>query len=414
MNILFVTPYVPSLIRVRPLNFLKQLSRHHRITLVALACGDPSEAQNIEDVRDYCENVHILHLGKIQSHLNCARHLCTRVPLQVAYTHHAEAQDFVAHIAETGNFDMVHVEHIRGAYLVNGVKTSIPKVYDSVDCITRLLKQKLEHRNGTPFGLAIDLIEMQRMPSYEAKVAAQFEKTIITSALDQKALEYLIRHTDGCTHRSYTPEVKIIANGVDSEYFHPMNGYSQNVEIVFSGKMSYAPNVGAVMQFYDEVFPKIRWMRPEVRLKIVGADPADAIRKLSKDHAVEVTGYVPDIRPHLANARVVVCPLTVGVGIQNKVLEAMAMAKPVVATSVACKGIPDAVYGKHLICADDAERMASDILYILDHPNKGDILGKNAVKLVKEKYDWEASTRDLESVYAELVDMSKRKVAHAA
>ncbi len=217
-----------------------------------------------------------------------------------------------------------------------------------------------------------------------------------------------------CPDKPAQLDVAVVSNGVDSEYFRPMDLPVDENCIAFTGKMSYVANASSVLHFYRKIFPRIRAKCPGSRFKIIGSSPPDCIRKLEDDPAVTVTGYVPDIRPQLGSAAVVVCPLTVGVGIQNKVLEAMAMAKPVVSTSVACSGIPEAVHGHHLIRADNPENFADEVLRLLEHPRRRVQLGENACQLVCTQYSWDGAAQALEQVYAEAADMHKRRLSLAA
>ena len=445
MRILFVTPYVPSLIRVRPFNFIKQLAKRHEVTLVCLL-HDEHDAAAVEQMREYCESVYAIPLSKARSLMSCCRRLLTPVPLQAAYTDLPSARDLVTQVATNGAFDVLHVEHIRGAHLAKGVSLTA-RVYDSVDCITRLLKQKLAHRIGA-FERALSYEELLKMRSYEPRIAATFDSVVITSERDRRALGLLIRRfvrsgrivatrtgrdaadrygqgrevppaddsdTDvgGLTGNGVS-RVAVVRNGVDSEYFRPMAAQVDASSIVFSGRMSYFANASAALQFYREVFPRVRRSRPDAKFKIVGSDPPDAVRKLAGDPAVEVTGSVPDMRPHLASAGVAVCPLTIGVGIQNKALEAMAMGKPVVATPLACSGIPDAIDGRHLVRATEPARMAEAILGLMDDPEYASGLGERAWRFVEDRYSWEAAVRELEAVYARTVEMHKSRVGAAA
>lgn len=434
MRILFVTPYVPSLIRVRPFNFIKQLSRRHSVTLVSLTQGDEVEGAALDELQNHCENVLAFPLSRTRSVASCCRRFLSSMPLQAAYTCASDISSLVSELARVRPFDLLHVEHIRGAHLADGV-THIPRVFDSVDCITRLLKLRLAHQKG-PIQRALHYEELLKMRAYEPRVAATFDRVIVTSRHDKKALETLQRRlgawpddrsdagvtarptefgdeSDGETPNQWD-RFTVVQNGVDCEYFRPMPVDSDLRTVVFSGRMSYYPNVVAVQRFYNEVFPRIRARRPDVRYKIVGSDPPDSVRKLAEDKSVEVTGYAPDLRPHLASASVVVCPLTVGVGIQNKVLEAMAMGKPVVASSVACKGIPDAVSGKHLVRVDDPEEMAEAVLGLMDGREYASRLGDRARRFVEESYSWGAAVRDLEEVHAQAADVSRYRVPAAA
>ena len=408
MQILFVTPYLPSLMRVRPFNFIKHLSTRHEVTLVSLTQGDQSEYDALHELGKFCAGIHTLKLSRLRSLANCCRRLLTSMPLQAAYTDMPLGKDLVTRVANSRPFDLLHVEHIRGAHLTEHIR-HIPKVYDAVDCITRLLKLRLEHEKSV-LHRAVSIQELLKMKAYEPKIASLFDSIVITSRRDKKALETLMRPYANGNRRS---PVAVVPNGVDSDYFRPSpNGHSS--EIVFCGRMSYFANSSAACRFYRDVFPHIKRACPDARFKIVGSDPPESVRRLADDPSVEVTGYVPDVRPHLASAGVVVCPLTVGVGIQNKVLEGMAMGKPVVATSVARKGIPDVIDGKHLIQADDTMRIAGSVILLLTNPEYARSLGEHARRLVEDRYSWKAAVEQLEEAHMQAADLSRSRMLAAA
>jgi sugar transferase (PEP-CTERM/EpsH1 system associated) len=410
MRILVVTPYVPSLIRVRPFNFIRQLSKRHDVVLVCLLQGEKEE-EAVAQVSEYCEKVYAFPLTRARSLANCCRRLLSRTPLQAAYASQPAARGLVSKLAESGRFDVLHVEHIRGAYLAWDVR-SVPRIYDAVDCMTRLLKMGLAESLGA-FRRALGYEELLKMRAYEPQMVTAFDKVIITSEHDKRAMQCLIRRF-GKVDIDKASRIAVVGNGVDGDYFHPTASEVAPGSIVFSGKMSYFANASAAIRFYKEVFPTIRRERPDAVFKIVGSDPPEAVRRLADDPAVEVTGYLSDIRPQLGSAAIVVCPLTIGVGIQNKVLEAMAMAKPVVATPLACSGIPDALAGRDLIRAAGPSHTAKAILHLLDYPQYGRELGENARRLVTERYSWEAAARKLEEVYAQTVETGVRRDLIAA
>ena len=410
MRILFVTPYVPSLMRVRSLNLIRQLSKRHSVTLVALAQGDESEDEALERLHSFCDGVYVLPLSRTRSFASCCRRLPTAMPLQAAYTCLSELREIVSRLAESLRFDVLHVEHIRGAHLADGVR-GVPRVFDSVDCITRLLKLRLAHQRGL-IGRLLQYEELLKMRAYEPRMAIRFDSVLVTTRRDKRALEVLMRRVLGFGRRG--PHLDIVRNGVDCEYFRPMPIEVEPETIVFTGRMSYFPNVQAALRFREEVFPLIRRRQPKAKLRIVGSDPPDSIRHLDHDPAIEVTGYVPDLRPYLASAGVVVCPLSFGVGVQNKVLEAMAMGKPVVATSVACRGIPDAVHGRHLLRADDPAEMAETVLGLFGNQDMAAALGRGGRALTEAAYSWEAATTRLEQVYTRAVGSREEPLALAA
>ena len=187
-------------------------------------------------------------------------------------------------------------------------------------------------------------------------------------------------------HRDWFP------NGVDTEYFRPTGvPYDANT-ICFTGRMDYYPNQQAMLEFCRDTLPLVRAVRPATRLTIVGAEPPRRIRALEAIRGVTVTGTVPDIRPHLGGAALAVAPLRIARGTQNKLLEAMAMAVPVVSSALAVRGV-DAVPGEHLLTADRPRDCADAILRLLDDRACRDGLGRAARARVQSHHDWDASMR---------------------
>ena len=194
-------------------------------------------------------------------------------------------------------------------------------------------------------------------------------------------------------------DIRALSNGIDLAFFAPEAGFApleprKEPLIVFTGQMNYRPNVEAVTAFADQVLPKLRAARPDLAFAIVGRRPPPAVATLAERPGVIVTGEVPDVRPWLAAAAVVAAPLQIARGIQNKVLEAMAMARPVVASPGAFEGI-DALPGRDLLVAEDADAQAQAILSLLDAPATADALGKAARARMEEHYSWDAQLAPL-------------------
>jgi glycosyltransferase involved in cell wall biosynthesis len=293
-----------------------------------------------------------------------------------------------------GHYDLLHVEHLRGGLYGTGV--NVPKVWDAVDCITHLFEQAAQHSRSS-FGKLASRLELPRTRACESRLLHSYDHVLATSARDRDALLRLSNGTGPCA------PITVIPNGVDLAYFSPMGLTREPATLIITGKMSYHANVTAVLHFCGEVLPLIRSQRPDVKLLIVGKDPAAGIARLAADPAIAVTGYVPDLRPYLARATLAVSPVLYGAGCQNKVLEAMAMGTPVVSTSVSTWGIkvePD----RDLLVADSPRDMADDVLELLSDSSKRQRLSEQARKTVETHHDWNAVVRRLEGVYDSLRD----------
>ncbi|MBV9930717.1 MAG: TIGR03087 family PEP-CTERM/XrtA system glycosyltransferase [Alphaproteobacteria bacterium] len=226
--------------------------------------------------------------------------------------------------------------------------------------------------------------EAKRLFAFERGVAARADASLFVS----EAEAALFRA------RANLPlaNIQALSNGVDVDFYDPAAvapAAAPQPLIVFTGQMDYQPNVDAVLHFAAETLPRL--MRGT--FAIVGRNPPDAIRRLASDRVI-VTGAVPDVRPWLAAADVVVAPLRIARGIQNKVLEAMAMARPVVATQAAFEGI-EAEPGRDLLVADGADAQAGAIQRLLDHPDKAAALGNAARRRIEQAYRWDVRLEPL-------------------
>jgi glycosyltransferase involved in cell wall biosynthesis len=325
-----------------------------------------------------------------------------------------------------------------------------PILWDSVDCISLLFEQAARNsRSG--FGRWVTQFELGRTRRYEGRVARQFDRVLVTSESDKAAMEQLQTsnfklQTAGrnarrssqppiCPDRFATlspwakglgvgheltygnsapsnrtnrpnpyPQISVLSNGVDLDYFTPNDGPRSTDTVVLTGKMSYHANVTAALHLVEDIMPRVWAQRPEARVEIVGQAPPAEVRALAERHAprVTVTGYVPDVRPHLWSAAVAAAPIVYGVGTQNKVLEAMACAAPVVATPQAVSALQTRA-GEAVLVAEGAEGLAAEILRLLDDEALRRRLAEAGHRYVVQHHHWGTISAVLEEHYRELV-----------
>jgi glycosyltransferase involved in cell wall biosynthesis len=201
-------------------------------------------------------------------------------------------------------------------------------------------------------------------------------------------------------HLAPAAPISILPNGVDLDYFRPVDEPKEPSTIVISGKMSYHANITAVLDFVHAAWPLVRQHHPGVRLRIVGSGPPESIRALARDPDVEVTGYLDDVRPAIRRATVAVCPVTVKVGIQNKILEAMALGVPVVSTQAGAVGL-QAVPGQDLLVGQDAAQVASLIRELLVDPRRRAEVAAAGRRYVEAHHRWDVVSSRLERAYDE-------------
>jgi glycosyltransferase involved in cell wall biosynthesis len=435
LRILFVMPYLPSLIRVRPYNLIRALAqRGHYLTLLALhPPGD--DAGGLSNLRSWCESVRVVHLPRWRTLWNGLRALPTSVPFQAAYSRSPEMIDLIQRTLKEERYDVMHLEHLRGAELIRdltrhrgephgpacreprrtedsagGNTGSPPLVFDAVDSISLLFERA---RQGAPRWQSrlLAWLDLERTRRYEGQLLQRFSRVLVTSPEDRDTLAALAARSTGEPTNQLTDPAQgrtdnrliVLPNGVDLGYFKPLREPRQPDTVVFSGKMSYHANTAAALDLVQLVMPMVWAERPQTQVWLAGKDPPGVLRALTADPRVTVTGTVPDLRPYVGRAAVAVTPLRYGVGIQNKVLEAMALSTPVVTTPAACQALA-AQAGTHLLVGDSPPALAQAILSLLSDDDRRDRLGEAGRHYVETHHDWDRIAARLESVYQDAID----------
>ncbi len=242
-------------------------------------------------------------------------------------------------------------------------------------------------------GAAYSFVQWRRLRRYEAQACRCADRVLAVSDADAAALQRLVPDLD----------VTVIPNGIDTQVYRPATFDPQppTPSLVFTGTMDFRPNVDAVLWFAREVLPRVRAEIPEAHFVVVGQRPHRRLDALRGDTAVTLTGWVEDTRPYIAQAAVYVAPLRIGGGTRLKLLEAMAMGKPVVATRLGAEGYP-VRDGCELLLADTPADFAAAVVNLLHTPERGAELGRAARAFVEERYDWRVIVPRVEAVYEEV------------
>ncbi len=219
----------------------------------------------------------------------------------------------------------------------------------------------------------------------------RFDGCTVTSARDQ---QLLLRDCPNA-------QTEVVPNAVDINFFRPSRHRPDPMTILFFGAIHYYPNTDALSFLVRDIMPQIRRRHPNARLVVVGSTSADLVTKFAAE-GVTMTNAVPDVRPYIEQAAVVVSPLRIGGGTRLKILEAMAMGKPVVSTTIGAEGI-DVTHGKDLLLADTASDFADEVGRLLDGPELAAHIGNDARQLIETTYDWRSSVAKLESFYTRLL-----------
>ncbi|HRZ05528.1 MAG TPA: TIGR03087 family PEP-CTERM/XrtA system glycosyltransferase [Candidatus Competibacteraceae bacterium] len=321
--------------KVRSFHLLRHLAQHYRIWLGTFV-DDPDDWRHVDEVRRFCAEVYCAPLDPRRARLWSLRGLATGEPLTLPYYRQAGLQAWVDRVVTEHGIERALVfSSAMAQYLRRPPLDRLRRVMDFVDVDSAKWAQYAENKPW-PFSW-IYRRESDRLLTFERAVAQEFAASVFVTA-EEAALF--------CRLAPEVPAEKVltVANGVDTDYFNPDREYpnpypAEERVLVFTGAMDYWANVDAVEWFARTVFPEIHRAAPDSRFYIVGARPAATVQQLTTVPGVRVTGTVPDVRPYIAHAEFSVAPLRIARGVQNKVLEAMAMGKPVLATSAALEGI---------------------------------------------------------------------------
>lgn len=402
MRVLFVAPYVPSPVRVRPYHWIRVLSLlGHQVHLVALRPPEDRWAPT-EELEAWCDKVELFDLSRFATLVNGVRVVPSTMPFQAAYSIHPMARQRIRELAGSGRFDVVHVEHLRGVALAHDIPDT-PKVLDAVDSISELFEKAAVQApgRGQRYMARLDLGRTRR---FEARLPFVFDRTLVTSSREAAAFLRL-------AGPAAQDRLSVLTNGVDVSYFSPATGGSgASDRVLFSGKMSYHANTAAALWLAQEIMPHVWKAHPTAKLVLAGKDPPEALLDLVSDSRIEVTGYVEDMRTELRRASLAVAPLRYGAGIQNKVLEAMACGVPVVATPAVCEALR-VRRGTDVLVAETAEDIAQRIVELLARPALRGEVGDAGRRYVAEHHDWTALGKRLVDLYREAgVSASSRPI----
>ncbi len=393
MRILLITPRLPYPPhrgdKLKIFNLLKRLAKSHSIHLLSFVENE-SEREYIQHLTPYCAAVEVVPLPRWQSYLQCLFGLFSALPLQVHYFKSEKMRRRVEEICSRNQFDVIHTHLIRMAQYTAGAGHPL-KALDLTDAVSLYLKRFLS-REKNLFKKLLLKIELERMKRYE-NILEQYRVCFVCSEPDK---EHLLKAAPEAN-------IRIIPNGVDLAYFSS-NGATQYdpEKIVFTGNLTYYPNIDGIFYFVNEIFPLVKKEVPGAKFYIVGQAPPAKVRALaSKD--VIVTGFVEDIKQHYLSSAVAVSPIRFGAGTLNKILEPLALGVPVVATSMGTEGL-DLTNGKEILIADGPHTFARHVVRVMKEPAYRDSLGKEGMAIIRQLYNWDAIVQALETIYQEMAE----------
>lgn len=365
--------------KLRAFHQIKELSKTYAITLITTT-DTPVKKESIDQIRKYCSTIYIIKLSKISILFNVLFQFLTKKPFQTGYFYSSKNYHRVNRILKELKPDHIYCQLIRVSEYVKNYH-DCPKTLDYMDALSKGIERRIEK---APFySKWFFRTEAKRLAIYERQIFDYFEHHTIISEQDRD----LILHPK-------RKEIVCIPNGVDASFFTTINT-KKDKDLVFIGNMSYAPNIEATHYIANEILPLLNTTQKSYNLLISGANPHASILRLAKSNPnVEITGWVDDIRTSYARGKIFVAPMMIGTGMQNKLIEAMAMGIPCITTPLANNAI-NGIHNESIIVAENKEEFVTAIHSLLNDAEFYSKISKGGKKLVMEKFNWENTTRIL-------------------
>ncbi len=381
-------PYPPNKgDKIRSYHMLRHLSQHYKVHLATFV-DDPDDWQHVPTVEAMCTTSHFAKLGWLGGRLRSLVGLLRGRSLSYDFYRDAGVKAWVARTMAENKIDQVMVFSSPMAQYAEPYPHT-RRVVDLCDVDSDKWRQ-YSTRKSWPLSW-LYRHEADALLAYERQVAASTDAALFVSETEANLFRKLAPESDA--------KIDYFNLGVDTEFFSPERAYERPYKpderaLVFTGAMDYWPNVDAVQWFATDVFPKLLARTPNLRFYIVGTRPNAAVQALAQLPGVVVTGRVPDVRPYIHHAEVAVAPLRIARGMQSKVLEAMAMGRPVVVSPHALEGI-EVTPGTELLLADGADAFVAAITRLLETPDAS--LGVAGRARVEQRYSWPSSMARLQA-----------------
>jgi polysaccharide biosynthesis protein PslH len=403
MKLLFLTgtlPYPPTDgWKIRVFALLRALAQHHQVSVVSFMrpIDDALAAQRL---REHGIALHVIPRDPRYAPTKLLQGLISPTAFPILNYRDERMAQLVRQVLRSDTFDLVQIESIHMAqYCVGLLQPTILDLHN----IESLLMRRYARQETNPLKRAYAEVTWRKLAAYERDTCGVFSHCLTCSDEERVLLQT----------RCGVDRVSVIPNGVDVDAYAAQDaGFPNGAvpppgdRIVFVGRMDYHANVEGVRWFCRDVWPRIRAHRPGALFQIVGGYPVPAISRLVRAGEIEVTGFVTDVRPYVKHASVVVVPLRVGGGTRLKILEALAMSKPLVSTTVGAEGI-EAVPDRDLVIADRPEEFADEVVSLLRFAERRQALGSAGYRLVQNQYNWARIVKDLEKIYEQCLEIER-------
>jgi len=365
--------------KLRAFNQIKQLSKHHEIILCALNDSVLHE-KAIPVLSKYCKSVHIIPISKFSIIFSLIKTIFTDKPLQVGYFYNKSTAKKIKKLIDFYKPDHIYCQLIRVAEYVREI--AIPKTLDYQDVFSKGVERRLE--SSASYIKPFLRLEHKRLLKYEHDIFSAFDNKIIISVPDRDQIPHPDREN-----------IVVVPNGVDTDFFKPIES-EKEFDLVFTGNMGYPPNINAAEFLVLKILPIVLKRKPGISLLIAGANPHLRVSVL-KSSNVDITGWVSDMRECYAAARIFIAPMQIGTGLQNKLLEAMAMQVPCITSPLANQAL-QAKENEEILIASTPEEYADLILMLLTNPDKSREIAMEGYNYVLRNFSWEKETAKIEEM----------------
>lgn len=399
MNILYLChrfPFPPKRGgKIRPFNMIQHLSSSgHEVTVCSLVRSS-EEAEEGAAIAPYCAKFVMANVKEWQQVARMIVRIPIVTPSSMGFFYSTELAGLIDELLTNKKWDLVFVHCSSVAQYVEKL-TKVPKILDFGDMDSQKWEEYAKYK---PFPISLGYrLEAAKMLVAEKRLSRNFDLCTTTTRAEWETLKSYATGAD----TDWFP------NGVDAGFFCPTDELYDADTISFIGRMDYYPNQECMARFCEQTWPLLRLQRPTIKLLIVGADPSPEMRKLGDLPGVTVTGSVPDVRPYIRGSALMVAPLNIARGTQNKILEAMAMGVPVVTSAIAAGGV-DAESDQHLLIANDPEGYADAITRVITNPQERKRLAAAGRARMLTHHAWPRSMERMDKIIHRAVKNFKRK-----
>lgn len=374
--------------KLRAFYQLKEIAKNNNVYIFCLN-NQPLHPKAIETLSQFINDVHVSSFNNLDAFWGMFLSLFNGRPFQCGYYSHSKNLKEFKEYCDTFKPDVIYNQFVRTSIYTS---KDYPRVLDYQDALSTNMDRRAS-KAFFPKNLLYK-IEARRLRRYEKKMFSIFDKLTIIVEQDRKEINH-----------PRNKEIEILPNGVDDSYFEYKSEYNKEFDIIFSGGMSYEPNVVAGLYLVNEIMPLVWAKRPNAKLVIAGSNPTKKILKLAEDRVI-VTGWVKDMREYYSKSKIFIAPMLIGTGLQNKLLEAMAMGLPSITSKLAGDALK-AKENKEILIGNSPQEFSQHILRLLDNKEYAKEISIQGNSFVRKNYKWETYGKKLEEILNQAIEKKK-------